>query len=189
MPVPPSDYPTAERQTLDEILEWFRGMADALIEHRASVRQATRDGSPVAARFVGMSKPDVDAHFDGQRLELERLTMLNLVASAEASITVDYFDRVRRNLKDTLSRDFQKLYDSFSPRKQLYPDFDKGGILSVLKETPGIDKNIVGQFRECLQGRHWLGHGRRWDKPVAVDQFDPDDVYNRADAILKAIPH
>jgi hypothetical protein len=51
-----------------------------------------------------------------------------------------------------------------------------------------IDNHIVGRFRECLPVRHWVGHGRYWDKPHAVDRFDPDDIYDRANAQLRAMP-
>jgi hypothetical protein len=51
-----------------------------------------------------------------------------------------------------------------------------------------MDNNIVGQYRECLRARHWVGHGRYWARPVEVDRLDPDDVYDRADALLRAMP-
>jgi len=188
MPIPPVEYKTAERQTLDEILDWHRGIVEALIVQRASVLRAIREGSTVAPRFATMTESDVDEFFDSQRRELERLTMLNLVASAEAKVTLNYFDRVGKNLKDPLSSAYRTWHKTLSAIKQLQPDFDERGILAVLKETRVIDNNIVGQYRECLAGRHWVGHGRRWDKPIAIDRFDPDDVYDRCDALLRAIP-
>ena len=51
-----------------------------------------------------------------------------------------------------------------------------------------MDNNIVGQYRECLAARHWVGHGRRWEKPIAVERFDPDDVYDRCDKLLQSLP-
>ncbi len=135
-----------------------------------------------------MTESDVDQYFDYHRRELERLTMLNLVASSEATVTLNYFDRVGRNLKDELSSAYRNWHKKLSSGKQLRPDFDEAGILTVLKKTNLINNNIVGQYRECLQGRHWVGHGRRWDKPIAIDRFDPDDVYDRCDALQRAIP-
>jgi hypothetical protein len=188
MPLPALGHPTAELQTLDEVLDWHRGIVDALVDQHASVRGAIRTGAPVAARFVGMTEGEVDAHYDAQRRELDRLTVLNLVASAEASIKVDFFRRVGAKLKDTLSAAYRQWHSTLSATKQLRPDFDDGGILDVLKDAGVMDNHIVGRYRECLRARHWLGHGRYWAKPVEVDRLDPDEVYDRANALLLALP-
>jgi len=188
MPLGPIDPDTGERQTLDEIRTWHRGMTEALVNQRASVTRAIREGSAVTARFATMTEADLDGYFDIHQRELDRLTMLNLVASAEASIKDDYFHRVRKNLKDPLSRAYQNWHKKLSPAKKQRPDFDEGGILDVLKEAQVMNNHIVGRYRECLRPRHWVGHGRNWDKPVEVDQLDPDDVYDRAGALLQAMP-
>ena len=90
--------------------------------------------------------------------------------------------------KDVLSKAYRKWHKTLSAKKQLRPDFDVGGILEVLKETKMMDNNIIGRFRECLRARHWVGHGRYWSKPAEVDALDPDEVYDRADAVLQAMP-
>ena len=89
MPFPHIDHELAEAQSLDEIREWHRGVADALLDRRASVLVAIRMGSAIAPRFFGMTEAEVDDYHDAQRRELDRLTVLNLVASAEATIKVD----------------------------------------------------------------------------------------------------
>ena len=76
MPLPPIVQETAEPQTLDEIRDWHRGIVDALVDQRASVQHAIRAGSAVVPRFVGMTEGDVDAYFDAQRRELDRLPLL-----------------------------------------------------------------------------------------------------------------
>ena len=135
-----------------------------------------------------MTESEVDAYFDGQRRELDRLTVLNLVASAEATIKIDYFRRVRGKLKDPLARAYRKWHKTLSGAKQLRPDFDVGGILDVLREGHLPDNTSLGRFRECLRLRHWVGHGRYWDKPVKIDTLDPDEVYDRARALLAIMP-
>lgn len=189
MPVPPAYHATAERQTLDEIRDWYRGVVEALVGQRESAEHAIQSGLAVASRFVGMTEGDVDAYYDASRRELDRLTVLNLVASAEATITVDYFRRVRnRKLTDRLAVAYRAWYGNLPARKRLRPDFDERGILDVLKRTHVMDNHVVGDYRECLRPRHWVGHGRYWDKPAEMDQLDPDDVYERADALLRAMP-
>jgi hypothetical protein len=180
--------PEPEPQTLDEILDWHRGIVEALNDQRASVQTAIRTGLPVSPRFVGMTEAEVDYHYDFQQRELDRLTVLNLVASAEASIKIDYFRRVDERLKDPLSVAYRKWHKTLSAAKKRRPNFDEDGILDVLKDAKVMDNHIVGNYRECLQARHWLGHGRHWGKPVVVDKFDPDEVYDRANALLQSLP-
>ncbi|HUY91765.1 MAG TPA: hypothetical protein VMV10_23685 [Pirellulales bacterium] len=188
MPFPAVVQPSAEPQTLDEILDWHRGIVDALIEQRVSVQTAIRRGLAVAPRFVGMTERDVDIHYDAQRRELDRLTVLNLVASAEATIKLDYFRRVNERLKDSLSRAYREWHNRLSAKQRRRPDFDERGILDVLKGAGVMDNHIVGRYRECLHVRHWLGHGRYWAKPAQVEQLDPDEVFDRANKLLQAIP-
>ncbi|HVA45936.1 MAG TPA: hypothetical protein VNH11_06070 [Pirellulales bacterium] len=47
---------------------------------------------------------------------------------------------------------------------------------------------LVGQPSAEPQTLDWVGHGRYWAKPVEVDRLDPDDVYDRADELLRALP-
>jgi hypothetical protein len=188
MPVPHVGDATAEPQTLDEILEWHSDIVDAIAGQRASVQQAIRTGLAVAAKFIGMTERDVDAWYDARRRELDRLTVLNLVASAEATVKIDYFRRVGQKLKDPLGSAYRKWHKTLPAARQLRPDFDDGGILDVLKDAHVMDNNIVGQYRECLRARHWLGHGRYWAKPLEVDRLDSTDVYHRATLLLEALP-
>jgi hypothetical protein len=52
MPVPVPDHEAAERQTLDEIRDWYDGMARALIDQQAAVSRTIREGLSVSSRFV-----------------------------------------------------------------------------------------------------------------------------------------
>lgn len=135
-----------------------------------------------------MTEGDVDRHYDTHRRELDRLTVANLVASAEATIKIDYFRRVGEKLKDDLSRAYRTWHKTLSAAKQRRPDFDEGGILDVLRDTAVMDNHIIGRYRECLRVRHWIGHGRYWAKPAEVDRFDPDEAYDRAAELLRAMP-
>ena len=187
MKVPLFDAETAEQQTLDEILDWNRGIVEALEAQRASVQQAIQTGTVVANRFVGLTEGDIDTYLDAQRLEVDRLTVLNLVASAEATIRIDYRRRVSGKLKDALAKAYGQWHKSLSVKKRHRPDFDVGGILDVLKNAQVMDHPIIGRYRECLKPRHWVGHGRYWNKPVEVDHLDPVEVSHRATELLLAI--
>ena len=186
MPLPPIDPETAEPQTLDEIRDWHRGIVNAVVD------RARRCSMP----FAGIGRrPQIRGHDGGRRqLALRRATArvgpthrTESRGEHEATVKVDYFRRVGEKLKDPLARRIGN-GTTLSATKQLRPDFDDAGILDVLKEAHVMDNNIVGRYRECLRVRHWLGHGRYWAKPVEVDRFDPDDVYDRAGALLRAMP-
>ncbi|QEH38374.1 hypothetical protein OJF2_69750 [Aquisphaera giovannonii] len=178
-----------EPQTLDEILDWHEGVVDALVAQRAAVRLAATMGSAVSARFVGMTLDELEAYFDLQRRELDRLTVLNLVASVEASIRADFSRRVEGKRKDPLAKDYRKWHKTLSSGKKRRPDFDEEGILDLVKENADRPlKNLVGRFRECLRARHWVGHGRYWSKPPGMDSLDPVEVFERCRALLQAWP-
>ncbi len=187
MPAFPQQHSSAERQTLDEIYEWYAGMLDSLSTHRAHVRAALADGTDAGPRFLGFSAEDVDRYFEGQRAELDRLTKVNLVGSTEASIRLDLGRRIYEQLKDDLSKSYKAWYTTLSPVKQKLPDFDEEGILDRIKDAKVLDSNIVGRFRECLKSRHWIVHGRYFLKHANVDQFSPEEVRDRCQKLVNAI--
>lgn len=176
------------RQTLGEILDWHRGIVEALVAQRGAVLRAARDDWAVPPRFVGMTGQDLDAYYDSQRRELDWLTILNLVASVEATIRVDYFRRVEGKLKDPLAKAYRRWHKTLSHRKRRRPDFDEGGILDEVRGTQLVANPLIGRYRECLRTRHWVGHGRYWPRPVGVNSLDPVRVYDRCRALLEAWP-
>jgi len=188
MPLPPLESDTAERQTLDEIRDWYRGILDALIEQRANVQHAMTTGASLKPQFFGWTYTELDEYYDAQRRELDRLTAMNLVASMEATIRVDYARRVAEKLTDKLSLCYRAWHATLSEGKQALPDFDEAGILERLKEAHVMDNNIVGRYRECLRPRHWVGHGRYWAKHADVDRLVPDIVHARCAELMNALP-
>lgn len=188
MPLPRIDDESAEPQTLDDILAWWNDVVAALDTQLASVLRAILDGSPVPDAFVGLSEEGAEKYHEARCREVDRLTTFNLIASAEATVRIDYIRRVGGRLKDPLSVAYREWHKTLSDRKQMRPDFDEGGILDLLKDHGGVPPHIIGRFRECLQARHWIGHGRFWKKPSGVDRHDPSEVYERAKALIEAVP-
>ena len=188
MPLP-VEHPQSERQTLDEIYDWYVGMTESLVAHRAGIRETLLNGTAPEPRFFGFSETDVEQYFSGQRGELDRLTCVNLVGSAEGSIRLDFARRVLGQLPDPLARSYQAWYAALSAGKQDRPDFDEKGILERLKDSKVlVDNDIVGRFRECLKPRHWVAHGRYWAKHANVDRLTPAMVLKRAKDLLNALP-
>ena len=147
----------AERQTLDEIRYWHRGVVAAFSINRLPCRMPFVCRTSVPDRFLGMTESDVDAHYDTQRRELDRLTVLSLVAT-EATIRVDYFRHVNGKLKGELAVAYRKWHKTLTDKKSVSRHFDDNGILHVLKKTDVMNNNIIGRYRECL--RPALGRAR-----------------------------
>ena len=57
-----------------------------------------------------------------------------------------------------------------------------------MRDAGVMPNALVGRYRECQRARHWVGHGRYWDRPEEVDRLDPDEVYDRCSALLQAWP-
>jgi hypothetical protein len=66
-----------------------------------------------------MTKEEIIDDFIWQTEELERLVCLNLIASAEATIRIDYLTRVYEKKKDTISRACRALYKQKGARVSL----------------------------------------------------------------------
>ena len=180
----------AEPRTLDEVFAWRSGVSDSLSEHRALILARARRGEAVRGRFLGMNESDVDVYFELQQRDLDRLTIVGLMAAAEAWLRRDYHRRVRHGRKrnDPLSTAYRQFHRGLSGKQKRRPPYDEGGILDALKASGVVDKNIVGRFRECLPVRHWVAHGRADVKPDGLDRLSPVIVYARADELLRAIP-
>jgi len=108
----------SERQTLDWIRDWHQSTAAALVAYRASVHMALQTGSAISPLWADLTPAEVDARYDDLRRELDRLTMLNLVTSGEASITDDYFRRIEKKLRDKLSKVYRKWYKKLSEEEE-----------------------------------------------------------------------
>lgn len=191
MPAPDPEDETAEPQTLDQIIDWYRDTADALAARRAAVLEAVRSGTAVPERYATLTEDELAARYAGQVLELDRLTVLNLVACAEAGVRLDFRRRVKGRLKDPLSKAYRKWAKALPKKKRKRPDFEgEDGLLQQLKAADALGpggKQLVGRFRECLPPRHWVAHGRYWARPVGLNAFNPEDVYARATALLTAL--
>ena len=183
---------TAEPQTLSEVWAWQLGVIESVEHHREAIRRATVLGENPGPTFAMMAESEVESHFDALRRNLDRLTVLNLVASAEATIKADYFRRVGEKPRTAGARPLSHAYRALDaalppPEKHRPPFAGRSGILRALKEAKVIDNHVLGAFGSCLRARHWVGHGRYWGRPAEIDLYPPDEVYRRAEAIVVAL--
>jgi hypothetical protein len=125
----------------------------------------------------GLRSPEIESFFESQTTQLELITMLELLATTEAVLRIDFGNRVKLRKKDRLSRRFRRLKKERGHRVKLDED-----ILETLKGE-GI---AVADFRATLRLRHWLAHGRHWH-PKLGRSYTPELVYDVARALIDSI--
>ncbi len=173
-----------QEQDLPEVWEWY-GFQDALVgEEKSRVLSAWSGGTALSApRYFGLTRDELDDWFDAQRMELDKLTMLGLIAATEAALRVDFIVRVVERSKDAVSRRFRQL-------SRRWPDIAlEESILDVWRDTTDNApiKNAVAEFKGVLKLRHWLAHGRYWKPRLGRENYDPIEVFAICDELLKAI--
>ncbi|MCY2933546.1 MAG: hypothetical protein NT172_05205 [Planctomycetota bacterium] len=176
-----------ETQTLAEIIDWYDGISRALALQISAARSSSLNATNLYPRLFGMTEQELETYQDHQLAELDRLTVFSLVASVEAEIRLDFERRIIARLKDALSDKYRKWHGSLKNRKRRRPDFDEVGILGIMKRSGVIDAHLIGEFRECLRARHWIGHGRYFQRPAQMEKLDPYEVCSRGNRLLQSL--
>jgi PAS domain-containing protein len=109
--------------------------------------------------------------------ETETRSIFDLLATIEAVLRIDYQSRVNHRSKDVLSRAFRTLYQ----RKQERVLFDEDLLELWTKHHPEL-KRYISELRAALKFRHWLAHGRYWQRPTN-SRFDYASIYDLANDI------
>ena len=176
-----------QRHTLDDVRNWHEGIIESLDAHRAATLASFHGSSFVpASRFFGMTRDEIDEEFGSRREELDSLTILGLMASAEAAIREDYRRRVAGARSDTLSKAYLVLHRGLPGNQRLRPSLEDD-ILDTLKDSGVVSRHVIGDFRDALRLRHWLAHGRYWLLTLGKSSYAPDDIYHIAHALLAAL--
>jgi hypothetical protein len=164
----------SEREkSIDGIWQWYlrasRGLRLRLAEERAA-------GGPVAERiFFGLAPDELDEFF----LELDYLTIMDLLSATEAAVRVDFLRRVQDKGKDPLSRSFRKLAKAFGQRVAL----EEHILDEWVTHHPNL-RSPSSDFKGALKLRHWLAHGRYWTPKLARPAYTPADVFDICDRLL-----
>jgi hypothetical protein len=183
----------ARRLSPDRVMEWYEAMRESLVAYRGAVLAAFRAGGLTSfPRFLGMTADDIDEAFSSQREELDNVTVLSLMASAEAEIQADYDLRsARRKLRDPLSKEYSRLHSGLRRRgwfgRRSRPSFDDH-LLEAIRASGIAPPHVVGHFRDILNLRHWLAHGRYWAANLGRRTYDPHDVYQTIIALTAVLP-
>jgi hypothetical protein len=174
---------------IDSVWLWFQFQIALIREERGRVLRMFRPGIAIVAeslrppelQFVDFTRAEVEEFFDAQRDRLELLTMLELLATTEAALRIEFESRVSARKKDGLSRRFRELRKKHGDKIELNEH-----ILVPLKDE-GVAANVIAAFRGTLGLRHWLAHGRHW-RPKLGRGYSHGDVFDIARALIESIP-
>jgi hypothetical protein len=94
--------------------------------------------------------------------ESEQLATMALFAAVEASLQIDYHNRVRRRIKKgkSLRQLYKKIHQATTHKKLQAPPVQwlLDSWKQVLHQSAQLGGNLLAAFRY----RHWLAHGRYW---------------------------
>jgi hypothetical protein len=165
-----------EGQSLAEIADYHNDVVDALTFF---LQGLWRQNNP---RFLFCSPAEFNKLLLSRIEETGLRSSLATLAAVEAALRNDYELRVTQRRKDPLSRAFREIYK----RKRERIRFDEDLLDLWVQHHPGL-RRLVGELRAGLHFRHWLAHGRHWERP-AHGRFDYVSIYNLAELIFSSFP-
>jgi hypothetical protein len=170
----PAHFPSPKH-----VWDYFSQMETALEFARNSALTAG-EHSPYAA----WTDDEVDAHFGRLAHELHQWIVLMLAASFEALFHLDFTARVRKRLKDPVTKGMRRLSTLAKRHKHRRIELDQ--VLDVWNEMQPSARNAIGEFRQLMEYRHWLAHGRYWNQKSGLRSIEPLEAWRRGVAVLAA---
>ncbi|HVC94762.1 MAG TPA: hypothetical protein VND64_13770, partial [Pirellulales bacterium] len=135
----------SEWPTPPDIFEYYRRSIDAL----TALKLTTVGAVPVGSRFEGMPQDDVQVALVNLRNDLDQSAVLLLVASFEATLQVDFHERVTRKKKDRVSKELRKLWYSNLQRHGRTRWITVEEIVDVWRKHIG-QTVIIGNFKQLV---------------------------------------
>lgn len=150
----------------------------ALIESEGRTAASTFD---VASDFFGLPHDDFTAQLRSLRDEVEQRAYLAIVAASEAVLQVDIRARARGKSSALLygtARSLLRNEDRQRNGRRIVVE----DVLDAWRKTAGA-RAAVSQFKQLLEHRHWLAHGRHFPHHESVPG-DPTFAYHRSRALF-----
>ena len=176
-----------DRPRWDEIWAHHLGINTSLAILQATVLTGDSDITHEGlVAFAMMTEDEVRAHVDQLRDEHELGVVLLLIAAFEAALRADVHERRRKGKrKREPNRTFRELLRRHPSGERLPLD----ELLDVWRgHLDGEGKRrIVSEFKQVLEIRHWLAHGRWWIERDFGALASPLLVRDRGVALLEAL--
>lgn len=156
-------------QTLDETWEWYVSLKSSVERERerlvvAVINRAT-EGFPKNLLFL--TPENIRSYFDELLAEFNHAACLQLFASAEAELWVDFYIRVKNEETDTLSKRFRDLWKEKQSRP-IKSIVRLEELLDMWAENKPNAKAPVADFNGLTNHRDWLAHGRYWEPNLGL---------------------
>lgn len=184
----PANFLSGDEPGLADLWVWYEFQRALIGEEKGRVFDALTAGfAPHTNRYVGKTPEELEDDFAFQIFELDQLTMLGLLTAAEASLRVEFVDRVANRRKDDLSREFRDAFKAAKHRlEKIQLDED---ILDAWREHANTRiKSAISEFKGALKLRHWLAHGRYWRPKLGrANGYNPNDVFDICNELLQAL--
>jgi len=143
----------------------------------------SKDNPSYASKFIGYSDEEVVKKRKDHLRELETQSSFFTLATIEAWLVIDYQTRVRKRLKDPLSKYFRQHDQEFIGHITLNND-----IFNAWQQHHPELKRDIGILKGAMEYRHWLAHGRHWSPKFPKHQYDFVSVYHMATTIENEFP-
>ncbi len=132
-------------------------------------------GTEVSSRFIGYSVKMLQDELKQRKTTLDRMCSLELLASIEARLRIDYLLRCQKKYKDSLSRKFREIHSEKGNRASLLDD-----IAYTWKQEFPEHKAKLDNLGKAIDYRNWLAHGRYWQskKTPHIYRYDYLEIYN-----------
>ncbi len=176
---------SGEELSLIRIWEWYEETEQAINLYQQEVINGLISGERVSETFSSMTRKEVKQYFSDHKKELEHIVSLNIIASTEASLRVDYLRRALRGKrkKNKIDNKFKELYEKQGTRVSLRDE-----ILEAWKEVHPDCTEAIGDFRGALNVRDWLAHGRYWI-PRFGRKYNVTLVFNISKNLFENFPY
>lgn len=147
-----------DAKSVEFVWEWFNHQQLSLDNLRQQVLDSIIHHHPIVHHdFIYKSMEEVNEIFDDNQSELEVLTSFSLVASMEAIFNDKFNNRSR---KTRIGRRWDKISKEIH-RNRI--SLEEHLLSTILKEEPFLSRE-VNMCRELIKFRHWVAHGRYWEK-------------------------
>jgi len=170
---------------IDTIFNSHKVAKLATFDFKLSLSIALRDGNIqyIPDFLLGQPPSFIDDFFEKEITELELTNTFRLLATTEAELRFDFAYRVRRKLKDPLSRYFRDLQGKYPRRIHI----DKH-IIESWQEAHPEHKRVFSEYRSALELRNWIAHGRAWT-PKLGKKYDTFGTYSISSALIAILKY
>jgi len=127
------------------------------------------------------NKIQLNAELKSRKEHLDRMCVLEILATLEAKFRIDYLMRCQKKKRDKLSKAFREIYKKKKNKASLNDD-----IIRTWKNEFPLHKTRLDKLSKALDYRNWLAHGRYWlpKKSPHIAEYDYLSIYSLAVDII-----